>query len=541
MTANIDFYAGGKKEVMQAHVADLKQHKIRTLFDKVNGFYNMITGDVHFFKQNGKYYITASNVEKGIEYGYTLFKFDLETLKPKALDAGSAKTRDWVIDAEGNPIARSSFDYSSGKWIVEFKQGNRWAKVYEYIDKIDYPYLEGLGRDGKSVVVSFSSGPLDGYSVELDSEGNLSEPIEGTEKSSSLIFHPNTKRLCGLVTYDDWLDYTYFDPLLKKISEGAKSYFTGYRFRFHDFAEDLRKVLIYHEGPNNGGAYSFMDFTTGDDITVGENYPDIPSDWVVQKQKITYRAADDLEITAYLTLPPHSPDKNLPLVVMPHGGPQSRDRLNFDWEVEALASRGYAVLQPNYRGSSGYGDDFVEAGYGQWAKKMQTDLSDGVRHLANLGTIDPKRVAIYGASYGGYAALAGAAFDQGVYRCAISVAGPSDLKAMLDWVKSETGSSRSSAVLYWQRYWADVPLDTISPAKHVDAISIPILLIHGKNDTVVPIDQSRRMNKAMLAAKKDVKLIEFDKEDHWQSLAPARLEMIEAVMAFLDKHNPAFV
>jgi len=222
-----------------------------------------------------------------------------------------------------------------------------------------------------------------------------------------------------------------------------------------------------------------------------------------------------------------------------HGGPAARDTIAFDWDTLALASRGYAVLQVNYRGSTGFGDVHYEAGHGQWGQKMQTDLSDGVRHLAKLGTIDPKRVAIYGASYGGYAALAGAAFDPDVYRCAISVAGVADLKEMLTFEKFDAGSSKASNVKYWQKQWGDVNLNSISPAKNVDKIKIPILLVHGKNDTVVSVRQSRLMNEALKKAGKPVTYIEFDKEDHWQSLASARLEMITAIMDFLNKHNPA--
>jgi dipeptidyl aminopeptidase/acylaminoacyl peptidase len=540
-TAYIEFFAGGRKEVSQVVILDIATFKTTLLFNRQEGFYNIVTGDIHVYQRDGKSYIAASNVSLKGQYVYSLYEFELGKPKPREIDVGTGKTISWVLDDQGTLIARSSHDYNNGKWVVEFRNGRSWKKTYEYVSKLNYPSLLGLGRDGKSVVLSFDEGPLKDDFVELRADGSLSEPIEGGRVAAAPLFHPNSKRLCGFYRYDDWIGYDYFDPLLKKIAEGANTYFEEFRYRFYDFADDPRKAIVYYEGDKNSGAYSLMDFSTGKEISVGESYPKIAPEWIVQKQKITYRAADDLEITAYLTLPPFREAKNLPLIVLPHGGPAARDRLDFDWQVEALAARGYCVLQPNFRGSTGYGVAFVEAGYGQWGKKMQTDLSDGVRHLAKKGTIDPKRVAIYGASYGGYAALAGAAFDADVYRCAISVAGPSDLKAMLDWEKNEGGSGHSTSVLYWKRQWADVPLDEISPAEHADAIKIPILLIHGKNDTVVPIDQSRRMNSAMKAAKKDVTFIEFDKEDHWQSLAPARLEMIEAIMDFLAKHNPAFV
>jgi dipeptidyl aminopeptidase/acylaminoacyl peptidase len=167
---------------------------------------------------------------------------------------------------------------------------------------------------------------------------------------------------------------------------------------------------------------------------------------------------------------------------------------------------------------------------------MQTDLSDGVRHLVSQGTIDPKRVCIVGASYGGYAALAGATLDTGVYRCAVSVAGPSDLERMVD--KSDRMGRR-----YWTRFMgaksADDPiLAAISPAEHADRATIPILMIHGRDDTVVPLEQSRIMADALKKAGKPFELVVMEGEDHWLSRGETRREMLSATMAFVEKHNP---
>ena len=144
---------------------------------------------------------------------------------------------------------------------------------------------------------------------------------------------------------------------------------------------------------------------------------------VSKVESVKYKAADGLEITGYLTLPNGREAKGLPLIVFPHGGPASRDTLGFDWWAQAMASRGYAVLQVNFRGSDGLGWEFTKAGFGEWGRKMQTDLSDGVRNLTSQGVVDPKRVCIVGGSYGGYAALAGATLQKDVYRCAVSFGG----------------------------------------------------------------------------------------------------------------------
>jgi dipeptidyl aminopeptidase/acylaminoacyl peptidase len=205
-----------------------------------------------------------------------------------------------------------------------------------------------------------------------------------------------------------------------------------------------------------------------------------------------------------------------------------------------MASRGYAVLQVNFRGSDGLGKALLEAGYGQWGRKMQSDLSDGVRHLVSQGTVDPKRVCIVGASYGGYAALAGATLDRGVYRCAVSVSGPSDLRRMVDWSSDRNGHT---ARRYWIRFMGakdlrDPVLGEISPAAFVDKVEIPILMIHGKDDTVVPLEQSRIMAEALKKAGKPHELLVQPGEDHWLSRGDTRLQTLEATVAFLEKHNP---
>jgi dipeptidyl aminopeptidase/acylaminoacyl peptidase len=171
---------------------------------------------------------------------------------------------------------------------------------------------------------------------------------------------------------------------------------------------------------------------------------------------------------------------------------------------------------------------------------MQTDLSDGVRHLAAEGTIDPARVCIVGASYGGYAALAGATLDTGVYRCAASIAGPSDLRRMIDLDKFDEGDQGVGSERYWLRYMGKrFDLAAISPASQAAKASIPILLVHGRDDTVVAFEQSQIMADALRKAGKPVEFVTLAKEDHWLSQGSTRLQMLQAVMAFLARNNPA--
>jgi dipeptidyl aminopeptidase/acylaminoacyl peptidase len=262
----------------------------------------------------------------------------------------------------------------------------------------------------------------------------------------------------------------------------------------------------------------------------------------LEVRRITYEAADGLQIPGYLTLPAGGPATMLPLILLAHGGPAVRDTSDFDWWAQALAAQGYAVLQPNYRGSA-TSQAFMQAGFGQWGRKMQTDLSDGVRYLAAQGIVDPARVCIVGASYGGYAALAGVTLDHGIYRCAVSVAGPSDLKLMLRWSNGKYGGRSSIAERYWERFMAvsgpdDAALEAISPIRHLDAVSVPVLLIHGRDDTVVPYEQSEAMYDALRRAKKQVDLVTLKHEDHWLSRGETRLQMLQTSIDFLRANNP---
>jgi dipeptidyl aminopeptidase/acylaminoacyl peptidase len=270
-------------------------------------------------------------------------------------------------------------------------------------------------------------------------------------------------------------------------------------------------------------------------------YPALADIKLGKVSEITYKARDGTEIPAYLTAPPgYSGGAPLPLVVMPHGGPAARDYFEFDWLPQFVASRGYLVLQPQFRGSTGFGEKFREAGIHQWGGLMQDDVTDGVKAMIDQHLADPHRVCILGGSYGGYAALAGAAFTPDLYTCAISINGVFDLPLMQVYEARHAGE-QSDTALYWREHIGS-PLDpkvaAVSPNRNAARVTAHVLLIHATDDTVVPAEQSDLMANALRAGGKPVTLLKISGDDHWLSGAETRVQALKAVDTFLQANLP---
>jgi len=471
----------------------------------------------------------------------TLFRISLEHGSSKIVEIGGMGVRDWVLGADGSPVAQEVLDDRTGRWSLRVNVAGKWQEAFSQTSANDPPDLIGLGRDGKSVIYAARDEAQHWSWREARLDGAPAGPPIQMRGTRIAMHDPQDGRLVGdIAVAGDELTYTFYDPEDARAWKAVANAFPGDRVTLASWSADRKKIVVEVDSATLGPAYALVDLEKRSASWIGPEYGGVKPEDISPRQAVRYKAADGMEISGYLTLPRGKPAKGLPLVVFPHGGPASRDAPGFDWWAQAMASRGYAVLQPNFRGSDGLGEALLEAGYGQWGRKMQTDLSDGVRDLAAKGIIDPKRVCIVGASYGGYAALAGAALDPGVYRCAVSVAGPADLRRFVDWSKGYRGRS---AYRYWTRFMGaedskDAALDQISPAAHADKVTIPVLIIHGKDDTVVPLEQSQLMADALRKAGKPVELVVQKGADHWLSRGDTRLETLTSTVAFLEKNNP---
>jgi dipeptidyl aminopeptidase/acylaminoacyl peptidase len=264
-------------------------------------------------------------------------------------------------------------------------------------------------------------------------------------------------------------------------------------------------------------------------------YPELVELRFAPMRPISYRARDGLVIPGYITLPLGRAAKKLPLIVYPHGGPTARDVRGFDPVVHLFASRGFAVFQPNFRGSSGYGSDFIKKGHREWGLAMQDDITDGVQWLIEQGIADPDRIGIYGASYGGYAALMGLAKTPELYRAGASYAGVTSLPQLLaddafyrfdDFNRPTVGGE-----------WGDGGrLKQNSPLHRVDDIQVPVLLGHGVDDPRVHVKHSDRMASALRSAGKSVEYLKFEDEAHGFLLESNRLAFYRRLIGFFEEH-----
>jgi dipeptidyl aminopeptidase/acylaminoacyl peptidase len=470
--------------------------------------------------------------------GYQLNAFEISTLdgKSKLLASGTPFTVEWLADARGVPVARSEWNAEFRRFTVLARKGDNWNRVLELENGGD-SYLAGLIENDTAIAVVSSNGeartalwavPLDGSPVRklfaddtLDIEGVSLDPYDS---------RPVAVRLSG----GDRL-YRWLDPAHEKRSLSLAKLFAGRSARLVSRSADTRRVVVRVSGGDTPTTYYLIDYNTKKADIIGEEYPALAGQPQGAVRKFDYQGRDGYGLFGYLTIPPSAEEKNLPLVVMPHGGPESSDTPDFDWWSQFLASRGYAVLRPQFRGSSGLGDAHRLAGRGQWGLRMQDDVTDGVQALVAKGIVDPERVCIMGASYGGYAALAGVAFTPEVYACAVSVAGVADLAEMLAW-EEKMGGDDSDSVYYWRDSIGsrdDARVGQKSPARHAARIKVPVLLMHGSNDSVVPFAQSRMMANALKAAGVPHRLITLDGEDHWLSSGTTRIRMLAEIEKFL--------
>lgn len=465
---------------------------------------------------------------------------DVSTGRRRMVVGGREDIYSWYADANGT--VRMGIGMS--------KDGRESRVIYRDKDRGDFRALDTAKTNQEALTVPqlFLEEPGKALTIGDDERGfsTLYELDLTTLKRGKSLFSTEGYDIRGL--YPDPAGFGYLgvltgqkkravawtDPAMVALQKELSSKIAGASPQIISTSNDRSVVVAQVGGSDAPGAYFLYTAADGNFGMLSVNNEAIGLKRMHPVRSIRYKARDGLEIEAILTLP-RGKSKNLPLIVMPHGGPFARDYEEWDWWTQFLADRGYAVVQPNYRGSSGYGTAFAKKGEGQWGLAMQDDLNDAVTELARLEIADPKRVCMVGASYGGYAAMRAAQRDGALYRCSVSYAGVSELNRM---IRHDAGFLGAGARKDWVK--AQAPdLRSVSPLHDATSFSIPVLLMHGKKDRVVQISHSRDMANRLKEAGKEVIYIEQPEGDHYFSREEDRLQFLKEMESFLAKHNPA--
>jgi dipeptidyl aminopeptidase/acylaminoacyl peptidase len=524
-------------------VYDLKRKKLTGLLDHVRGdadVMNTVYGPPVVLRKGGETLLFVHGAYVTDQTESALYRVNLTTNTETLIKQGHDVTKEWLVDDSGDIVAEEDYSERERRWAIRLFRDGHPQQDATVNAPIDTPDILGLSAAGDSIVVSLTENARIVWKPLLIKDGSWGPEIAPNEALTGPILKNGSRRMIGTAFIGDDARYTFDDPNLQAGWDWVVRALGYQRVEFVSVSEDHTKIVVLVLGSKSGYSYYLADVKQHLTREIGKVYKDVAQ--IAEVRPIKYAAADGLQIPGYLTLPPDRPAKNLPVIVMPHGGPEAHDILDFNWWAQALAAQGYAVLQPNYRGSD-LSKKWIESGYGEWGRKMQTDLSDGLLYLAAQGIADPKRACIVGASYGGYAALAGVTIQSGIYRCAVAVAGVSDPAKMLRWVTRTEAVGDQIGLRYWERFFAvsgpgDKRLDGISPLHHADQVTVPLMLIHGRDDTTVPYDQSEAIAKALKHAGKPVEFITLDKEDHYLSRGDTRLQMLRTSVEFLRKYNP---
>ncbi|MCW3847017.1 S9 family peptidase [Sphingomonas sp. LB-2] len=471
-------------------------------------------------------------------------RVDLATGETVRIVAPQEHVSNWYADTAG--VIRAGVGYEGNKrWLLyrandgqEFARTRRRDAADETLE-IDQ-VVPVQGSDRGYAVAGGGDGRYALYRYDF-SDDRIGELIYENPRVDIDGFQTDQKgNLLGVILTEDQEETLWLDPGLKALQDRVDAALPGTVNRIASMSDDRARLLVWSSAPNDPGAWYLFDSGANAARLLARPRSALAGKRLAPVKSVRYAARDGLEIGGYLTLPVGRDPAKLPLIVMPHGGPFARDDMRYDSWVQYLASKGYAVLQPNFRGSTGFGRGFVEKGDGEWGRGMQNDIDDGVRWLASQGIADPGRVCIMGASFGGYAAMWAAVRNPELYRCAISFAGISDIAGQLRYDRPGFESGRSFKG--WRtriRGNRGFELESISPLAQVARLRTPILIAHGADDDNVPVIQSVQLHDALTKLGRPHEFVVYPGEGHGLDDPKNEADFLTRVGAFLDRFNPA--
>ncbi|MBS1239580.1 MAG: family peptidase, partial [Proteobacteria bacterium] len=453
-------------------------------------------------------------------------------LKPRAIAVG------YVTDEEGDVRIMATINRDPQGYVkddVEFaympKGGENFAELLPDLELEDFNVV---GVDSAKNI-AYALGEADGftslYSVALDGTGKttvlLSQPGYDID---NVVRIGRKQRVVGATFATDRRHYEFFDPDFKKLVNGLSKALPGKpQVEVVDASTDEKRLLVMAHSDVNPGMMYLFDRATGQLSEIAPVRGELEKLQLSPMTLVRYTARDGTEIPAYLTLPPGSDKKGLPTIVMPHGGPEARDEWGFDWLAQYFAQRGYAVLQPNYRGSAGYGSAWeMDNGFQSWRTAI-ADVIDAGHWLVKEGIASEDKLAIFGWSYGGYAALQSAVIEPDLFKAVVAVAPVTDLGQLRDDARNYTSYPKISEFLGH----GNEIIDEGSPARRAERITAPVMLVHGEYDEQASFKQSVIMADALKDAGKEARFLRFPVLDHSLRDSPARAQMLRETDEFL--------
>jgi len=470
---------------------------------------------------------------------FDVYRINVSTGEMKMIAENPGNITGWQTDWDGKLRLATTTDGVNNTLLYRKSESDKFAPV------ITTSFKEGVTPlsftfDNKHIYVATNLG--------RDKTAIVKYDVENKKELETVFQHPEVdvmnllssrarKVITGVSFTTEKSHYKFFDKEREALQNELEKRLPGYEVRVAGFDRQEDKCLVRTFSDRSLGAYYYYDLKSKDLKKLADDSPWIKETDMAEMKPISYQSRDGLTIHGYLTLPKGIAAKNLPVVVNPHGGPWYRDSWGYNPEVQFLANRGYAVLQMNFRGSTGYGRKFWEASFKEWGKSMQNDITDGVQYLIKQGVADPKRIAIYGGSYGGYATLAGLTFTPDLYACGVDYVGVANLftfmksippywKPYLDMLYEMVGNPEKDKSL----------LETASPVFHVDKIKAPLLIAQGANDPRVNKNESDQMVAALKARGIDVPYLVKDNEGHGFHNEENRFDFYRAMESFLGKY-----
>jgi dipeptidyl aminopeptidase/acylaminoacyl peptidase len=456
------------------------------------------------------------------------------------IDQGKPETAGWVIDVHGNSIAREDWDAVHHAYRVLVWREGKLRELLRRDDALEQLDLAGALPDGSALVVLTPNGrphqvawayPLDGSPPHVLVEDPDTEV-------TGVFLDPYSGSVLGVFLGGSTVAPKWLDAPAQQRYDAVQRAFPNKAVALYGWTFDGTKTLAEVQASNAAPVYYLIDFTTHRADIAAESFPALAGIPLGETKEIRYAARDGTRIPAYLTLPPGAASGPLPLVVLPHSDANGRDFPLFNRDVQFLATRGYAVLQPQFRGSSGFGEAFRKAGYRQWGALMQDDVTDGVHAMVEQHVADPHRICILGYGYGGYVALTGAALTPPLFACAISVNGIFDVPAWVREVSPRSNIPNSRTFSTVEDSLEERVGSPKSPINETAAMNIPVLLIYGADGPIMDA-QSERMGQALQSVGKPVTLVRLSAADHWQWYTESRVQVLTSFESFLGEHLKA--